>query len=794
MKRKLPFMLCIILFALVRLPVDAEARVSIKDVEYLKGTDFVQLHFVTDKIISIPDVFYPDQNDTRRLVMRIANVDFKLGKDRFSFESPVIDYVNMRKNDNHVDVEIRLREKVNYRVFTNQSGLYIEFPRLQEAAAQAKVRSSNALLSPKPQASPVTGKRNYIRDVRVAEKSEKKVKVEFFMAHPVDYNVIPIPDPPVRLAIDLKDTRSKSLRRVINHLNVKTLRGGQNLASVFRIVFDLHHLKSYSVAQNKDVLEVEFFNPQAYAHNQKTIPGPTARSPAITNADIADQGKSEKAKPAVQNEPEVEPITTEEIDPKKVSVQERVENKNNSEDEFFSEEKSQVSGSDAAASQADDQQQDEERSDMGAIFQRETIGDTQPKWTGELRSYHLKDQDLTNLLIHFARDTGISMVFDPDISGKVTAELNNVPWDQALDIFLRQNGLGKVQEGNVIRIGKVDKLAKEADERRKLRESKRQEADLNTYTRGLSYAKAADVKKILDNSLTARGSIIFDERSNTLIIKEVPANIGVLDGLIRVLDMPNPQVAIEARIVETNSNFTEKFGIQWSPNFIADSAYGNQTTLKFPNSVALYGNQLISDQAPFLGPMGGWAINLPASGATSGAVLSLGNISNTFRLDMALSAMQLEGKGRIIQAPRLVTQNNMEAKVAQGNKIPVQTLQNNTIQVRYVDAVLELKVTPTITADDTVTMTIDIKNDAADFAQTVLGIPPMTTQSAKTTVRVRNGTTLVIGGMYKIEKATTKEGVPLLRKIPLLGSLFRSSNKRGEQRETLIFITPRIVR
>ncbi len=783
------FIIALSLTAMVRFPVEADVPVSIRDVEYLKGEDFVQLHLVTDEIISIPDVFYPDENDTKHLVMRIANVDFKIAKDSINFESPVIAGINFRRNDKYVDVEIRLKEKVNYRVFTNQSGLYIEFPYLKGTAnltptpkpnRKSQSETENLMArkddtGKKPDITSYRG-RNFIRDIKIPERSEKKIKFEFVMSRPADYNVIPIPDPPVRLAIDLKNTYSKRLKRSINHLNVRTLRGGPNSASVFRIVFDLDHLKSYSVSLNKNVLEVEFFNTQALARNTMKV-------------DLSDGDK--KAAQVDQGKPKLELKTNDEIDSKVVLAQNREEKKKA--DEFFSEEKSQVSGTDSGVNDPENQEKEKEGA-MGAIFQKETIEDGQPKWTGDLRSYHLINQDLQNLLIHFARDTGISMVFDPDISGKVTAELNNVPWDQALDIFLRQNGLDKVREGNVIRIGKVDKLAKEAEERRKLRESKRQEAELSTYTRGLSYAKASDVKKILDNSLTQRGTIIFDERSNTLVIKEVPANIGVLDGLIRVLDMPNPQVAIEARIIETNSNFTEKLGIQWGPNFVADSAYGNQTSLKFPNSIALYGNQLVSDQAPFLGPMGGWAVNLPAAGATSGAVLSLGNVSNTFRLDMALSAMQLEGKGRIIQAPRLVTQNNMEAKIAQGNKIPVQTLQNNTIQVRYVDAVLELKVTPTITADDTITMTVEIKNDAADFAQQVLGIPPMTTQSAKTTVRVRNGSTLVIGGMYKIEKATTKEGVPLLRKIPLLGSLFRNTSKRGEQRETLIFITPRIVR
>jgi type IV pilus assembly protein PilQ len=172
----------------------------------------------------------------------------------------------------------------------------------------------------------------------------------------------------------------------------------------------------------------------------------------------------------------------------------------------------------------------------------------------------------------------------------------------------------------------------------------------------------------------------------------------------------------------------------------------------------------------------------------------MGNIANTFQLDMALSAMETRGNGRIISAPKTTTQNNMEAIMMQGKQIPVQTTQNNTISVIYRPAALELKVTPQITADGTVVTKLEISNNSADFANLVNGIPPITTQSIKTTVLVKDGGTIVVGGMYKVEKTLTKNGVPLLSKIPLLGNLFKSSTRRNEQRELLVFITPRIIR
>lgn len=320
------------------------------------------------------------------------------------------------------------------------------------------------------------------------------------------------------------------------------------------------------------------------------------------------------------------------------------------------------------------------------------------------------------------------------------------------------------------------------------------EGDLKTVTATLSFAKAADVLGILKAQLTPRGAILVDNRSNTLIISDIPSRVEKVDRLIETLDTPNPQVSIEARIVETNTNFIESFGIQWGYNFIADAAHGNQTTLKFPNDIQAIGNQYLSQTSPLLGPLGGYAVNLPATGAQGGTVFSLGNVANTFRLDMAISAMQSKGEGRIISAPKTTTQNNMEASIMQGKQIPIQTIQNNTVTVQYRPAALELRVTPQITADGTIITNLEISNNSADFANLVNGIPPITTQSIKTTVMVPDGGTIVIGGMYRVEKSSTREGIPFFSKLPLLGALFRNKSKRGEQKELLVFITPRIIK
>ncbi len=828
------------LFILVGLTSTAYARAAIKDVEYLRGEDFVQLRFITDKIISIPDVFYPEEGNIQRLVMRIGEVDFNSTKDSFRFNSPVIESVDLRKKDNYTDVEIRLKERVNYRVFTNRNGLYIEFPNVKTARAgrpvtppksqernYSKPKPEKAITTSKPAYSPTptshlgaenNGKLNFIRDIKVTEKNADKVKVEFVMARSTDYKVIPVFDKPVRLAIDLENTHCRGLQKSIDYMNVKQVRGAANTPTVFRVVFDLHYLKSYSVSLNKNVLEVEFYNLSSLANNKKRqgqdkdsrselelaynahVNNKTSNGAGEKSEDLASETITNESLKAMEEKDPIEHGSKDgngngngngvvELSPRTVLTTRETKNS----DEFFSEERAVVPTGESKTeeSTASETENADDKAELGSLFKNRTINEGKKEWSGELRSYHLKNQDLQNLLIHFARDTGISMVFDPDISGSVTAELNNVPWDQALDIFLRQNGLGMERDGNVIRIAKIDKLEKEAEQRRKLKETRQKEVELATRTHALNYAQANDVKAILDKSLSTRGNILTDIRSNTLIISEVPENFPILEGLIESLDTPTPQVSIAAKIIETNSNYTKNLGIQWGFNFLADSAYGNQTTLKFPNSIGVYGNGIGTE---FLGPLGGYAVNFPAAGANSGVSFSLGNVSNTFRLDVALSAMQRRGKGRIIQSPRFVTQNNIQARISQGYKIPIQTVQNNTVTVQYMDATLQLTVVPTITADDTITMQIDIKNDNVDWGNVVDERPSMLTQSAKTTVKAKNGETIVIGGMYKVETGTSRESIPLLHKLPIIGNLFKNSNRSTQQRKTLIFITPRIIR
>jgi len=300
--------------------------------------------------------------------------------------------------------------------------------------------------------------------------------------------------------------------------------------------------------------------------------------------------------------------------------------------------------------------------------------------------------------------------------------------------------------------------------------------------------------ELLKNKKSARGEIVTDDRTNTVIVSDVKEKIDLMESLIATLDQGTLQVQIETRIVEATSTFAQSLGIQWGAKGIADPFYGNQTSLQFPNKILVDGAMIPQGIVTkgIGGPLGGYAVNLPAPAFNSAVGVSFANVLDTFRLDVALSALESSGEGKIQSTERITTQNNQEGYVNQGRQIPVQTSANFTVTTQYVNAGLELRVTPQITAEGTVIMKIEIKNDAADFSNLVNGIPPITTQSAKTTVTVADGGTTVIGGVYRIEDSITRDRVPFLHQIPILGNLFKSFSKTKSNRELLIFITPRI--
>ncbi|MGH9734584.1 MAG: type IV pilus secretin PilQ [Candidatus Acidiferrales bacterium] len=425
-----------------------------------------------------------------------------------------------------------------------------------------------------------------------------------------------------------------------------------------------------------------------------------------------------------------------------------------------------------------------------------------PRYTGEPISVNLKNVDLQDFFRLVHEISGLNVVVDPNVKGTLTIVLDNVPWDQALEIVLRNNDLEKQLDGNVLRIATRETIKKEAEEQRDLSKAQAEAAEVVTTTRVLSYAKAGDMATMLKKFLSSRGQILADDRSNTLVISDVPAVFPIVDNLIRQLDRKSRQVEIEARVVAANRSFDREFGSMLGLGAAGltgggVSTFGGTTSVGaseayFPNPPYQVGKPTPPTpgtpsyaQVPLL-------TNLGSSVPTSG--ISYLFQSTNFALDAVLNALEERGVGKLLSKPTIFTQNNEKGVVKQGTKIPVQTIVNNTVSVQFVDAVLELDVTPQITADGTIYMDVTIENDQIDQSiPRVQGIPAIDTQSAQTRVTVKDGATVVVGGIMVSTQRTDVQQVPVLGSVPVIGNLFKHKTVNSSEQELLFFLTPRIL-
>ncbi|MFP5247680.1 MAG: type IV pilus secretin PilQ, partial [Thermoanaerobaculia bacterium] len=399
-------------------------------------------------------------------------------------------------------------------------------------------------------------------------------------------------------------------------------------------------------------------------------------------------------------------------------------------------------------------------------------------FNGEPISLNLKDADIKDVLRTFAELTGLNIAVDPGVTGAVTVDFVDVPWDQALDLILRQNGLTFTIEGNVMRIGTVERIAAEAIATRRLEEEERLKVQLTTLSFKLSYARALDVAALLKDIASPRARIIVDQRTNQLIVSEIPEFLRTMQNLITTVDIPSRQVMIEARIVESLRTFSQQWGFEWGFGGELDPALGTGTGLVFPNRIGY-------EAGPFNFALGDPVISL-----------SLFDVLGTFDLDFALHAAEDQGYAKVISAPRVTTQDNMPAEIMSGFQIPYQTRVNFTTTVSYLDATLRLAVTPQITEAGTVIMDISVQKNEPATGVSIPGAAgtSLTTRQARTRLMVRDGGTAVIAGIFQTRDNNAVARLPFVHNIPVIGALFRTHSIETSHDELLIFITPRIVR
>jgi type IV pilus assembly protein PilQ len=434
------------------------------------------------------------------------------------------------------------------------------------------------------------------------------------------------------------------------------------------------------------------------------------------------------------------------------------------------------------------------------------VPSTRPRYTGEPISVNLKDVDLKDFFRLIHEISGLNVVLDPNVHGTLTIVLDDVPWDQALDIVLKNNELDRQLDGNVLRIATVETLRKEAENRRAQIEAQALAVDKITVTRGLSYAHAKDVVPTIKRFLSQRGDVVADDRTNILVIDDIPQTIPKIDELIAKLDRKTQQVEIEARVVSATRSFAREIGTQLGFGY----GFGSTTSIG-GNSDAGHGNTGISFPVPAGAPAGSSGVNyatvtggtngpeiplfsnLGVTGPTSG--LTLLNATRNFRLDYQLSLAESRGLLKILSRPRVVTQNNIPAVVRQGVRVPIVTASQllGPATVNFVDAFLRLSVTPQITVENTIFLNLDVENTTPDFGRQILGNPTLLVQQATTQVLVADGGTVVIGGVIQTNNSININQVPLLGNIPILGHLFKHTAVTTQTQELIFFITPKII-
>jgi type IV pilus assembly protein PilQ len=409
------------------------------------------------------------------------------------------------------------------------------------------------------------------------------------------------------------------------------------------------------------------------------------------------------------------------------------------------------------------------------------------EYVGRHISLDFKEVDIADVLRLIAEVSDLNVIAGDEVKGKVTIRLVDVPWDQALDVILLTKGLGFARIGNVLRIAANDVLAQEEELRLQERRAKEKLEDLVVKLQPVNYAKVGDVQGMIKELLTERGTVNVDKRTNTLIIKDIPTVIDEATALIKAVDAMTPQVMIEAKIVEAGLQYSRELGTRWGfgTNPLTEGGLGGRDYIFTggpEDSVAEgLGNQVVFGN--------------PITSAPTGVLgLAATVLDDKFNYEVELQAAEVNGEGKVISSPRVVTLDNSPAVIEQGVSIPFQTFENGDAALEFVDAVLKLDVTPHITADGSIIMKIKVSRNAPDSSVATLdGTPGIAKNQVSTETLVKDGQTLVLGGIYVVDRSEKGTAVPYLSKLPFLGALFRSNEVGDERKELLVFVSPRVV-
>jgi type IV pilus assembly protein PilQ len=420
------------------------------------------------------------------------------------------------------------------------------------------------------------------------------------------------------------------------------------------------------------------------------------------------------------------------------------------------------------------------------------VEESKPIYTGEPISLNLKDVDLKDFFRLIHEISGLNIIIDPNVGGAVTLVLDSVPWDQALDIVLKNNRLGKVLEGNVLRIARIETLTAEQEGQTKLASARMDAAPLVTLFKPINYAKAADIASLLKSwagggALSRRGTVLVDTRANTLVISDVQSQMPIIENIVSKLDRKAKQVSIEARVVLASANFTRTLSAALSGTARGTANGPTQVGGSTGTGASITPSLSIpATTAPYS------SLNIPQNASTGFGAIAITNASSRYLINAVITAQEERDQAKTISRPTIVTQNNVQGMVQQGVQVPIQTSINNTIAVQYYNATLQLRVTPQVTDDGNIFMLIDVTNATVGASVTTAG-PNINTQQATTSVLVPDGGTVVFGGITVTSRTKSATYVPWLGTIPVLGHLFKTNNTTDQDQELLFFVSPKVL-
>jgi type IV pilus assembly protein PilQ len=707
-------------------------------------------------------------------------------------------HVNAYKGANGAEVtrlEVMLAPGAMVKVADVEGGVAVNVTGKGGAAVASAAPVAPPAPETKPSAAPVSmpsGRPVSVRNVSVA-RGRQGIDVEILGTGALTAKAMKLTQPD-RVVVDLLNAVpiGKSKQIAVNSAGIKEIRMARYQVNppITRVVVDLESSHEYELIPSGSRVTLKFPKAASVSAPAATTPAPSAPEVVAQNTAPAVQAPAQ-ALPENRNYVIVEPKYEKKGDGAKEpmatpAAPAPASTQADAAAHFNPSNPAQFTTYGTAAAVSKTAMQAQAAPAQGVALQQ-TGG--RPRYSGEPISVNLKDVDLKDFFRLIHDISGLNVILDPNVRGSLTLVLDDVPWDQALDIVLQNNGLDKQLMGNVLRIATIGTLTQEAQAAAAKDKAQALSVPTVNYTHYLSYAHAAEVLPTVQKFMTERGTIIADTRMNGLMIQDIPTVIPKIQQLLVQLDRKTQEVEIEARVVSAGRSFARDIGTQlgfgWGNGPTAvGGAPGNVSPLidNGPKAPLYFIN---GAQIPLFS-------NFPA-GATSG--LSFVNATNDYRLDFVLSMAESRGLAKVLSRPRITTQNNQQAMIKQGSQIPTVTPAQlgGPPSVTYTAAFLNLTVTPQITAEGTIFLNVNVENTTPDFSNAVGGNPVLNTQAATTNVLVNDGGTVVLGGVIQTVNSVNVSQVPLLGSIPVLGNLFKRTRVTTNTQELIFFITPRII-